>query len=619
MIRMKKKVLLVERLGLLNLFFSIIVRKNYEEIYFVFYNRLISGIIIPILRIMNWDLAFVGKKIEYSDLPGSYFDSLEESNNIINEQVLAKNTTNPYFSIPMQFCKEPLTRLVISNELNARYTQDRVKTYTILRYLSRGNRNITLIPQDNENIHGLLSNDSSAEIGFSVPWFFSFLNAFFSIAKNTLIFCMFPFFLIGTGCILLSRGISFSSNKKESFEFGLDVRDSGIEWDQAYREMFLYDSSRFHPSKILHVSRGILKDDRTRTFFKTHKYPFVDFNRVKIPAGYLVKRILVDFICLNTLRWITQLFNLNKNSNLVSSAIAAMKMTMEAEILYEHYTIRVFISSDDFNPFHIVRTIVANRNNCFTAGFCIGDYAIKELPYIVYDRYCIWGDFYRTFHERVLKYTNTEVIGAGIFGLDKTYEFLERGHTPGAYRNLARQFRIVMITGTSHSPEIFMTKQFQLEFYKTVLDEVCRYPDTFCIIKPKSAHELDDPEFTELFSNYDRIKIEKKIWTFRLLTICDLVICPGCTSIGLESLLAGKKVLYYDNTGWNRHIYAQYSPYIVAFNALEFRRNIDRILVKSEYLDNDTLDRIRTHHGFSFDGHVTDRLKSVCIELAQRR
>jgi hypothetical protein len=293
-----------------------------------------------------------------------------------------------------------------------------------------------------------------------------------------------------------------------------------------------------------------------------------------------------------------------------------MKMTMEAEIFYKQYDVDVFISYDDFNSFHIVRTIVANRNKCATVGFSIGDYSIRSIQNIFFNRYCVWGDFYREFHKDALKYSKTDVIGAGIFGLDKTYEYLKKGYTPSVYRNLGKRYRLIMIAGTSHSPELFITKQKQLEFYKTVLDRVSLYPDIFCIIRPKGYHELDDPEFRDLFKNYDRIKIEKDIWSFRLLTICDLVICMGSTSIGLESLLAGKKVLYFDNTGWHRHIYSNYSPYLVAFNASDFQRNLDRVLKDGLYLDDDTLDKIRFSHGFVFDGHVKDRLKGICIELS---
>jgi hypothetical protein len=464
-----------------------------------------------------------------------------------------------------------------------------------------------------------MSENLSPPVCYAVPLSLSSLNLAMNVLKNILFFCMFPFILLGISCILLSRGVIFSQVHKKKFEFGLDVSDSGIEWDQPYREMFLYDRSRFHPSRILHVARGILKDGRTREFFRKHTYPFIDFYRIGIPVGFFLNRIFLDFLLLNTLRWFAQLPNLNKNQSVGLPALAAMKMTIEAEILYEQYDIRVFIARDDFNSFHIVRTIVANRMNCHTVGFSIGDYSIKSINYLFFDRYCIWGNFYNRFHEHAMKYSKTEVIGAGIFGLDKTFDLLQRGYTPVSYRDLAKKYRLIMIAGTSHSPDLFITKQSQLDFYKTVLDEVTRYPDTYCVIRPKSVHELDAPEFQNLFVKYDRIKIEKDIWAYRLLTICDIVICPGSTSIGMESLLAGKKVLYFDNTGWKRHIYAKYSPYLVAFSGTEFTRNLHRVLHEGQYLDKTVIDKIQSDHGFAFDGRVTARLKTVCRDLAREK
>jgi hypothetical protein len=85
--------------------------------------------------------------------------------------------------------------------------------------------------------------------------------------------------------------------------------------------------------------------------------------------------------------------------------------------------------------------------------------------------------------------------------------------------------------------------------------------------------------------------------------------------VGLEALMAGKKVLYYEVSGFAGHLYARYSPLLVAFTREELERNLDLILRKGVYLESELLDRIRRDHGLCFDGHVTERFRQMCCEL----
>jgi hypothetical protein len=293
-----------------------------------------------------------------------------------------------------------------------------------------------------------------------------------------------------------------------------------------------------------------------------------------------------------------------------------MKMTMDAEITSEYLDIKVFISRDDYSTVHIVRTLVAHKHNNRTVGFQFADYSDHDLlSHIVYDKYALWGEFHRKFHERALQYSGTEVIGANLYGSDEIFRLINSGYIPEKYATIKKDHRIVAIVSSSFDPEIFLTKEITMDFYKTVLDITNNYPDVFRIIKAKRSECLT-PKVRDLIKNYENVLIEEELSTYNFLPVPDLLVCIWASSIGLESIMAGKKVVYYDQTDpkW-RHPYAKYSPDLVAFNKIELEKNLEKILRNGEYIDPSILEWIKGYHGYKFDGKVMERFKKMCLEL----
>jgi hypothetical protein len=610
-----KRTLLVERLDLLNLAYIALRRSYFDRVYIVSESSVVS--FLRNLFKKNTPGAYAGyKKIEFADLPGSYFDTLEEATQQVNGALFEKYIKNIYFDLLTRFCDDDNIRHAATTELNVRYTVRRVKPYIFLKYILETGSEVTFFPADNEKIAELFSDTSKITRNYSVPRFIRLKNSIADVLFAIIMLIATPVVLTGVSLKIASRGIELRATPKKEFRYGFDMLDAGIHWKKGYHQFFIYDNDQFRPSKIIHVIRGTLNDKKTRDFLETNRFPYTEFNRQKASLGFYIRRVIVDFLIKSCIREIVQCFRSNCKPFFFLPSLACMKMLVEAEIFYEHFNIRVFISRDDFNSFHVVRTIVAHKNHNYTVGFNIGDYSIRSINTIFYDRYAIWGDFYRDFHAKSLQFTTPVVIGAGIYGLDKTYALAEKHYVPFKYRELKGKHRLILIFGTSHAPDLFITKEMQLKFYSAVLDATDPYDDVIRIIKPK-MEELDHPEFQELFKKHRNLIIEHDIWTYRVLLAADLVICLGGTSVGLESLLANKKVLYYDVTGWKRHIYAPYSNILVSFTEPEFRNNLDRVLQAGEYIDRDTLDRIRFMHGFRYDGCVVQRLRQVCASLIE--
>ena len=298
-------------------------------------------------------------------------------------------------------------------------------------------------------------------------------------------------------------------------------------------------------------------------------------------------------------------------------SITVMKMTLDAEINSEYLDIGVFISRDDYSTVHIIRTLVAHQNNNRTVGFQFADYSDHDLlSHIMYDKYALWGTFYQNFHEKALQYSGTEVIGANLYGSDELFRLVNSGHLPKKYEALKKGHRIVAVVSSSFDPDIFLTKEITMDFYKTVLDITNKYSDVFRIIKTKRSECLT-PKVRKLIGNYENVLIEEELSTYNFLPVPDLLICIWASSIGIESLMIGKKVVYYDRTNNWRHPYKKYSPCLVAFNPAELEKNLEKILLNDEYIDPSILEGIKEYHGYKCDGKVTERFKKICLELLE--
>jgi len=613
-----KPILLIEQINVINWLYVLLFGRGFQKIHYISLS-LVAEKIFPIfdriLRIRNLYMT----KVRFGDLPGSEFDVREETY-LHGDELFDRYRNNVYNKLCVEFCKNPLFEVSVRKEFLLRYTTPRIKACIFLYYLSRKNEDLIFIPRDNVDIPGILSKEFQTSKRYSIPRFFTIKNTISTKIKDVTIFITVPLILGVIGLLLLKRGITTSKTEKIAFNFGLDIQCSGLINDRGLRSdgtFFLYDENDFHPTKILHVVEGKMKDDAARASLEKFGSPYIELGTLKVPLHYMGKRVFFDFIIKNSYREIKWIFSTNKNSIFLIPSFIVMKMTMDAEINSEYLDIAVFISRDDYSTVHIIRTLVAHQHNNRTVGFQFADYSDHDLlSHIMYDKYAVWGEFYQKFHKKALQYSETEVIGANLYGSDMIFRLVNSGYLPQKYEPIKKCHRIVAIVSSSFDPEIFLTKEITMDFYKTVLDITNNYPDVFRIIKTKRTECLT-PKVRDLIKNYKNVLIEEELSTNDFLPVPDLLVCIWASSVGLESIMAGKKVVYYDRTKNWRHPYKEYSPYLVAFNQIELEKNLERILLNNEYIEPSILERIKEYHGYKFDGKVTERFKKICLELLE--
>ena len=614
----ENRILFIENIGFISCIYLFFFARRYKKIFFL--NS--SEKLIFFGNFLNkFHYSVSAQKLEYTDFPGTHYEVEEEGYQNGVDRVYDRYKENLYTKITLQFCRNDLYELALKKILFNEYTLKRIKFSIFLRKLSEkySGAPIIIFPTDNEDFISIISSAYRLQIPSHVPRFIKIINSIKEFLKNFFGIFLFPVLLIYPIIKTVARGVKIKDNKTD-FSFAFDIYDNGFL--RRYHDLIINNSKDFSLNRILYVVRNRFDNGinakQTQQFFKRYHINYIESDKISVSLEYLFKKVFIDFFINSLIFYLKYFAHSNKNHVLIFPSISLMGMKIKAELFYERYNVNVFIARDEYSPFHIVRTLVAHTYGNKTIGFSHGDdlFHHNGLNYLVFDKFGCWGEYYKTALSKSLKHSNCFLLGAGIYGLDKTHQWVEDGVIPEKYRKIKKNFKIVLIFGTNYGINVGISKESSNNFYTTALKLTDEFQDVFRIIKQKGT-EFDDSDYQKIIHGHQRVIIDDSTWSYRLLPIADLVLCDKSTSIGLESIVAGKTVLYYDeNSNWvKNNPYRSYSKYLVAHTEQEFERNINRVLKENTYLDDETIKKIQSYHGFCFDGNVAKRFQEVCLEL----
>lgn len=615
----KNPVLLIERLSVFTAIVAAISSLRGRQVFYVHETWIADRFLLPFMhRIFGNNI----KKLDNVDFLGLFYQYMEQACSYANDAILKKNNSNLYIRISLDFCGNNDYLTAIEKELLNRYTASRVKTHVIVQRMAEKYRDITLLPVDNEDIGSILFPPVSMSRLCRIPRWISVTNAVKRICLDGCGFVLFPAMLAGICIKILQKGVVVHTPEKKYYTYGIDMQKNGLVQerglDAVTNRFFLYDDCDFAPENILHVVRnGHRLDEDARNVFLRFHCPFVELESLKVPLDYLIRRVFRGFFIGGCAKTIGYAIRSGKSYYCILPALSVMKMTMDEEINSLYNSIRVFIARDDYSPFHIIRTLVAHASGNRTIGFQWADYYFhnSSFSHFVFDRYALFGDFYREFHKKGLTHTKPEIIGAGIYGSDTVFHLKERGYYPEKYQQIRDKFKIVAIMGSAFESETSITRGPAIRFHQEVLDLTDDYPDICRVLKPKGDYL--DPEIKEMMKGRTNVYLEKELSTPRFLLVPDLIIVQSNSTIGIEALMAGKKVLYYSFVTPSQYqIYAQYGMPLVAFTREELKKSLDAILKEDTYLDEAVVTEIQQKYGYRFDGKIVERFRILCRELA---
>ncbi|UUX91672.1 hypothetical protein [Methanoplanus endosymbiosus] len=617
--KLKEKVIVIEQLDVFtSIFYYIFLNKEHPIAYYIHRSHVLDFLYAN-LHLISSRLEKKFIRLNFNDFLGSYCEIKEETGLYANDTLFGKNNMNIFLNSTLNFCGDARYSLAIKKELYNRYTEKRIKTFVFLKKIANKSDNIVFLPYDSENINNFLSEKNQLLHDPQIPIVYTYLLKFFGDIKIIGSLFIFPLMLFLLSCFFLFKGITFRKISKKKYTYAIDSYSYGIDWKRPYHEFFIYNRNDFNPAKILHVFRSSLTDKKTKNLFQRYHYPSTVWNQQKIPFQFFRSRILMGMFIKQLAGFCFNLIKTSKKTFLLIPCLAVIKITVESEIFYSNYQIHVFMSRDEYSSVHIVRTLVAWKNKSHSIGFMHGDYTIPGIEtstYLLFDKYAIYGTFYKNFNNSGFKSTHTEIIGAGIYGLDKTFFLSQKGYFPQIYKEIKKNYKILLIVGTYSGNNIdsCFTKQLLKKYYSEALMATDEFSDYLRIIKPASD-ELSDHELNEIIQGHERVIVDKDLWIYKLILVSDLTLVIGTTTVGLESLVAGKRVLYYDVYHYPENVYAKYSDLLVAFNYEHFYKNIRSVIKDDHYLDDNTLELIREEHGYLFDGQVVERFRIMCRSL----
>ncbi len=614
-----RKILLIERLDWTSLPVWTWLALANGGGYFIGSSRRFRG-----KRIERWLMTWLGlRRLRYEEFPGSYFEVHRLVSTEVNDAFFDRSLPREAggaVALLRRFQKHPRMEVALRRALEDAYTLERVKTFVFLRFLAQEGAEILLLPRDHRDPQPWIP-PSLRETWrkATIPVWAKRLHPIRARAEAMAFLGYVTFLAVR---LALDRGICLRTPPVQNWRFGFDLFNHGIDWRKPYHTSFLYDDRQLNPRQILHVVRDRLQDERTRRHWIEQGIPFVEAGRVPIPLPFLFHRVLGLFLggC-----WRLGARELLKPraGPFLWSAASVLFNGIQMELLETRHRIDLFIGRDEYTVGHILRRVVYDRRGGKTVGLCHGDDTSPTASnsYISYHRFCVPGSFHREMLQRAA-HTADEipVIGMGIYGLDVTHRHLQAGWIPEGYREYRGKFRILGACASSYQEDFFLTRRMTLEFYRSVFRLLDQHPDLLVVVRPK-GEEFKDPEFRALLSQAGpRAVLEEQVWLYDLLPALDLVVCIACSTVGLEGVMAGKPVVYFEETGCYPHPYGEMDSRLVARSARELAQRVKEILTGRNIPDEETLDRIRSRHGLLFDGKVAERFRQViCGVSAQLR
>lgn len=610
--RRTNQLVVIEELNIISIIYLILNWHRLNEVIYISKSRFLRSKFAK--KLLQWlerlktpqGDPFPGRQVDYYDFPGSYFDVAVEAIDHVNERLYAAyGKENAYVNFLVRFKNHPFIEKAIKKILLYNYTMSRVKAVVLLDHIitSHPDNTVIFIPCDNLDVAKFTSTPKAS--GAFVPPSIKLANRVIEFFGRIQFFVYIHRVLLG---IILHKGILWGEPKIKRFPVAYGIMKT-FTWYGDYFHTFIYDQDLFKPENVLLILAGS-PNDKTQKEFAKRGYPYVIPTHLAVPVKYFLTRV-GEFYLKAMGFALVGMFSRGDRSFLVPFVSPIARNIIDTEVFYAHYRVDVFITRQESVFHHIINKIILGELGGKIVGYPRGNYGLPnyEIAYICVDHFCLWGEAGKApySHHSIGSF---EVIGAGFPGLDRTYNRLLTDTTPEKYHEIKDKYRILIAFDNVFAPDIWNSKEMIMHFNRTVIALHELYDDLFIVLKPKTV-QITDEEYAELIGDRPRVIVEKGIKTYDMLHICEFVICITGTSIGIESIVANKKTLFFDvpNVGEEAY-FREYDERLVSKTAEELYQNVEWLL-QGNYIPSETLKRLQQEHGYNFDGKTVERFKQV--------
>lgn len=390
-----------------------------------------------------------------------------------------------------------------------------------------------------------------------------------------------------------------------------------------YSDEYFY-GDELKPGEILHTfgdwpMEASVKH-RYQEIMRQRGYAFVDKKKYKLSLEFLRETIRVSGACI--LSW----------RSLLSDAFAldSLLLGLLPKLVYRYLGKKLEIENidydvesirNDYDPAHVVSTILANQEGKKTVGIqhAASPYDCPQLYYVHVDCYVVYGEFYvKLFapywdHLRLARIGREKLDSLARLVVDGTRCLRIRERAVNLYGKSA-YIVLVLFPG---APEICLEKQWNeiyrglLAIQKSDLDvriffrfrDLSKVKTSPCLI-PLAELPQKDSRFVVDHSNF---------LTNDLMSISDMTIVPQASFTLNESIITEAKTFTFEYTGTAKFYFSHYGKDLILHSAQDVLRAFQGLERGYEGFDC-RWDELRKDLNYYADGNNSRRLQKVILK-----
>jgi hypothetical protein len=404
-----------------------------------------------------------------------------------------------------------------------------------------------------------------------------------------------------------------------------EMSNDGDEVRTPKDDFYLY-SERLGPGDILHYYDGSWRFDadfrnRCNTFMEEKGYAWSDRADLWMTPRYARHLLAIQR---RLLKHALQSGLLLKESPAVQNVSArGLWEILERGFDLEHFRWGAVFDRTDYNPRHIIDTILLNRYGCKTVGLhhCASPYDSPQIAFVHYNHYVALGEMFARPYERW--WDPTMVVRIGRNNLDWAVRPKIDGHAEGdlleRFERAHGTFRhrvTVVLPGDVYY--MFPQRWREIEeglrrFIESDLDMavIVRFKTREGIQKSQNLRRLWDLCQTDL-----RVVVDSPGFSsYELMAISHMVIAPNCSSAINEAIGLDIPVFTFDFHGRAPLVFTDYGKDFVLTSGAELFDRF-RSLPHGFGQYDLHLERLNNEANYTCDGHNHERTRKFISAVA---
>jgi len=318
-------------------------------------------------------------------------------------------------------------------------------------------------------------------------------------------------------------------------------------------------------------------------FMRKNNYNFFERRERRITLSFIYKIIFLQWNL-----WVGFFRNIGKESSSSIQNISAWGLWryMERELDLINFDIKAYYDRSDYNPSHIIDTVVMNNHGIQTVGMhhCASPYDSPQIAFVHYDHYIALGGMFKKPFIGYWDEAMIEEIGRMHIDwvvnikqdtrrCDHLFEYANT--TYGPFEKLA----VLVLPGEAYYmfPERWSELIAGLEMF------VSSKLNIGVFVRFKSKDNLDASVFLkkiwELCKTDERLILDhQKFTTYDCMAISDLIIAPNCSSAINEAIAIDVPVFSFDFHDRPGYLLNEYGSDFIIKTGFDLYDRLEKIL-----------------------------------------